>query len=438
MNNLLSGDCGATTGDAPTYSNALSLYQGSFSTSQISLWSAILTGADISAVNGYMQVGNPSTAAFSPPTQVVNTTGAASGIIAIIPVFALDTGIISVASYTIGADPQQSGKIPAPAQAPYLNQVKTNWYSNPDILYQGPQYATQATSQPGYYDYNPTSGVLTVTGVFITTTTPAYTKWQALAFENGNQTIDLTDCTAGSYVQLAVSVVDPADSNSPVTGALSCNAIFPVAETTPITNINSTPTITVIDTADTMSSSGPFSSPAASQILPVTSEGILTVTGYQGNGHDYSFTNGEALADPTNTTGISLDLTTCSEGSDVNLFLYPTISDSPAEAIGYLACAETPTAPLPYSLCTNDVQATGGVVVALTGAPDSDGSGATFDVGCVCIPHYLGGIATGPRPVPPPQGTATFWQTSSGTDANGNPNGLMVGATATNPYGLCN
>ena len=82
-------------------------------------------------------------------------------------------------------------------------------------------------------------------------------------------------------------------------------------------------------------------------------------------------------------------------------------------ASGYLTCQSTPS--LPYNACVNDPQATGGVIVGITTAPIANGTGATFQLGCACIPSYLEGPVSG---------------TSLG--------GVFVGATNTNLSGQCN
>ena len=257
-NQIKANNCGATSGTKPSYSNVLSLYDNSQTTANINLWDAILTGSDITATNGYMSVANPTIAAFSPPTQLVNNTASPTlTITGINTTFNATTGIFSVASYTTGltGDPTSPGLTPAPTGLPQLNFVTSNWN-----LFNPPNYtSSNSATSPAYYSYDSTSGIITVNGYW------------GLSSQNGPQTLDMTTCLPNSPVNLTV----------------------------------------------------------------------------------YPF--GDASGTP---------------GSQAN---------------GYLICQSPPT--LPYNACTNDQNATGGVIVAVTNPPAADGTGATFELGCACIPY---------------------------------------------------
>ena len=133
-------------------------------------------------------------------------------------------------------------------------------------------------------------------------------------------------------------------------------------------------------------------------------------------GYGYSTSNSNPTVAFANGVQ-ALDMTTCATNT-ATLTVYPyrgTAGEQVgSQANGYLTCQSPPT--LPYNVCTNDVQATGGVIAAITTAPAADGSGAQFVLGCACLPHVLGGPASG--------------ITTLG--------GVIVGATSLNPSGSCN
>ena len=132
-------------------------------------------------------------------------------------------------------------------------------------------------------------------------------------------------------------------------------------------------------------------------------------------GYGYYTPNGSQIAQFANGVQ-TLDMTTCAtNAATLSAFPYSATAGSTtgSEAFGYLTCQSPPT--LPYNACTNDPQATGGVIAAITTAPAADGTGAQFELGCACIPNALGGPASG---------------TSLG--------GVIVGATSLNPTASCN
>jgi hypothetical protein len=434
--NLFAKDlgCGPKSGTAPTYDNVLSLYPQSYSNSQLNIWSAILTGADVSAQSGYPQVGSP-VSAFLPPTQIINRVGV-NHVGQVNPGFAQDTGMIAVAGYSVSGTGVSTPSLYAPnLDLEQAGDWSVTEWAKPPV--QVPQYVTGGTATVGQWAYNATTGVVTVNGIWIGSgPSPNGGTWGAYgqAFDNGPQTLDTKQCLAGATVVITAT---PTGFDT-MEGALSCDTgggrlvggaggIAPAAR--PAVNL-------VLASAIPPNHGIGFAPPAAEHIGYDASTGLLTVTGYQG----YDNSSGTSAA-PTNRTfsnavsGLSLDLTTCAEGSAANLYLYPMGGQTAEKAVGVLGCEQGPPA-MPYSLCTNDLEATGGVIVALTKAPASDdGNGAEFDIGCACIPNYLGGPAIDTSATTPSPGNATFWQSS--TDISGNPVGLMVGATASNPHGLC-
>jgi hypothetical protein len=302
-NNLMGGTCSSTSNDgsqsAVTYTNVLSTYPNSYSTSQLSIWDAILTGSDISTgevlgvstnahgietftnLGYYMQLENPTLTTFSPPVQLVYTTTAVPDVTGANVTFNNSSGLLTLASYT----------------------TSTN-----------------------------TDGVILGAGSSVVPTT--------------------------------------------------------IPTLTLVTPMHSTDTT--------------ITKPSTEQVT-LDATGLLTVTGYQVNSIAYSFKNGTQ----------TLDMTTCTSNTAVNLVVYP-VSTNETSSLGFLSCQSPPS--LPYNLCTSDPNATGGVIAAVTGAP-TDGASATFELGCVCIPSYLGGPSS----------------TASGTLG-----GVIVGATSSNPTLQCN
>ena len=516
-NNLISGPCyttgsngsltsttvatGSQTASVQAYENVLSLYPNSQSNTAINLWSAILTGSDITTVqssgatnNGYMQVANPSISAFSPPTQLVDNTGTNPPITVINTAFSANTGILSVASYTIG---YAVGTYPIPPGVPNLNLVVAGpTMSGQGIQFTAPTYYSGSTTSYGYYTYNTSTGILTLQGYSGSYWNGSTGSWGQYGFPNGQYlSINMSTCPVGSNVTLSLTPNPTSPTALGAVGALSCNPTYPItAANSPIPA--TTPTLSTVNTSMPQTSSGlvpafyppgsrllssaqnqllsGYSStgslvatqtvsptdgtsyslvPASSNVTAVTSStstttnGITTTTttvnGVSGTpqmtlnspipngttstsitvppgylmvtGYGYYTPNGSQIAQFANGVQ-TLDMTTCAtNAATLSAFPYSATAGSTtgSEAFGYLTCQSPPT--LPYNACTNDPQATGGVIAAITTAPAADGTGAQFELGCACIPNALGGPASG---------------TSLG--------GVIVGATSLNPTASCN
>ena len=161
------------------------------------------------------------------------------------------------------------------------------------------------------------------------------------------------------------------------------------------------PTLTLVTPIN--STDNTITAPDAAQVT-LDATGLLTVTGYQVNSSAYPFANGTQ----------TLDMTTCQSTGNITLTVYPVVTNQ-TSALGFLSCQSPPS--LPYNLCTSDPDATGGVIAAVTGDPTAtDGTGATFELGCVCIPSYL---------------------TTGGTSSGPTLGGVFVGATSSNPTLQC-
>jgi hypothetical protein len=191
------------------------------------------------------------------------------------------------------------------------------------------------------------------------------------------------------------------------------NATTSLSSTT-VANSNGSVTAPTISAAtsnvNTVTASSSTNGTATTTITTVP-PGYLMV-----NGYGYSTSTGNQITPFANGVQV-LDMTACATNK-ATLTVYPNSSTAGtpigSQAYGYLTCQSPPT--LPYNACTSDTQATGGVIAAImTTATASDGSGAQFQLGCACIPSYLGGP-------------------SSGTNLGG----VIVGATSVNPTGSCN
>jgi len=208
------------------------------------------------------------------------------------------------------------------------------------------------------------------------------------------QTVSPTDGTSYSLV--------PASSNvTAVTSSTSTTSNGTTTTTTTVNGVSGTP-------QTTLNSPIPNGTTSTSITVP---PGYLMVTGY-----GYYTPNGSQIAQFANGVQ-TLDMTACAtNAATLSAFPYSATAGATtgSEAFGYLTCQSPPT--LPYNACTNDPQATGGVIAAITTAPAADGTGAQFELGCACIPNALGGPATG--------------KTTLG--------GVIVGATSLNPTASCN
>ena len=402
--NMMSGACsgtannGSQSASTQAYINVLTTYTGSYSTGQLSIWDAILTGADITTgSNNYMQVANPTLPAFSPPVQLVDATGSVAGVNV---TFNTSSGLLTLASYTTAG-----GTVTASAThtgVPTLELVMGTQDVPPlsTWIYQAPLYTDLSPPGTGAYSYDSSTGVMTVNGYLSQISSPSLSPTK---FINGMQTINMATCADNAYVVLTLTG-EGADQqgslsciNSVILGASGSSAIPPTA-----------PTLTLVALTNS-SITGAMTSPSTSQVS-LDSNGLLTVTGYQASGSNdglysvYSFYNGSQ----------TLDTTTCTSNTAVILSVYPMVARA-TSALGFLSCQSPPS--LPYVLCTNDPDATGGVIAAVTGAPTAtDGDGATFELGCVCIPSYL---------------------TTGGTSSGPTLGGVYVGATSSSPDSQC-
>lgn len=274
--NLLSGECKNSSGDYISsgnrrYDNPLSTRRYDYT--KLSLWNAILNGANIGVDTvGYMQLQNP-VSNFSPPVQVISKSG--SKVVSIDTTFDKTSGLLAVTSYTANAKQfNLNGPfIPVPTELPPLKLVIIDRNSN---------------------------------------------------------NIQAPDSTQITYT-------------------------------------------------------------VSNNVYNISTFAYLYISGYKlsaSSSHpgNHNFVNGKQR----------LEVSSCPPNTSVLLTIYP-MSSGEVNALGFLSCQANPT--LPYNLCSNDLNATGGVVAAvLTEPTQANGSGATFDLGCVCNPSYLGGSYTEEAP----------------------------------------
>ena len=425
-NNLMSGTCGGNANLPPNtgypaqaYTNVLSTYPSSVNSQQLSIWDAILTGADITTnASNYLVVDNPTIAAFAPPTQVVNSTGATNNLTSVNPSFNNSSGLLTVSSYTT---PVSAGTTPS-TLAPNINVVT----GNPPPT--GWAYSTS------FYSYSYSKGVLTLINYSGGVTGDYYAY--SYDFSNGNQTLDMSTCAPNSTATLTLNAPPGAQNASGASGTLSCTLAIPVVGTVgSYPAAASTPTVNVVTPQGTLLAAITVASSQITYPASPSTSSTISVAGYTATTNNVpntiTFLNGTQ----------TLDTTSCPSNTAVQLTVYPS---SISSGLGFLSCQSTPSNPiLAYSACTSDPNATGGVIVALTGAPSTTtGTGATFALACACIPPYLGGptviSSATSATTPNPAGTTSTGPSFLLTGATGSATGIMVGATSVNPANTCN
>ncbi len=428
--NLLSATCGSTNNNGSqavstqSYTNVLATASNTYTNTQLSIWDAILAGADITAVskskaanNGYMILQNPSIAAFAPPTQVVNATNLwPLGISAVNTTFNNSSGLVSLASYTV------SGRVsgtPVPTAMPQLNLFVTT----PPLAGNGTSFSL---SSPGYpddswdYSYNSSSGDFVVGGYYGL----QYDMETPYNCANGPQTLNMSTCVPNASVTLNLTPNPTSTYASGASCSLSCSYQFGLDASGSSTAAATAPTVLVVAPLGSVN----MGSATINPISSYNRNGMLSVTGYSSSYNNASGaqTSTGSLQNGTQT----LDTTTCPTGTGVSFSFYPTGSQniSNPAGIGFLSCQALS---LPYSLCTSDPQATGGVLAIITGAPTNTttGAGATIELACACIPPYLGG---------PPRNTSQVNFLQTGETPDDKPDGLMLGATSRSPLQQCN
>lgn len=229
-NNLLSGLCypnndwwSGQVNNGPN-SNApngyyVNVYAQAQTSTQFSIWDAILTGSDVTTdSNGYIVMGGNvgNVPSFSPPVQMINATSGSAAPTAPLPAglsvnttFNLNTGTLTATGYTTTqtGDPTAAGPNPAPSATPSINVVISG--ANPaDAIYTlsgggvAPNYeSSSGVLEIGYYSANGT----------------VYT------FANGAQSINMTGCAPNSTVTLTITPDATNASNAwGASGALAC------------------------------------------------------------------------------------------------------------------------------------------------------------------------------------------------------------------------
>lgn len=230
-NNLLSGSCWPNndwlSGQVSNGPNSnvpngyyVNVYAQAQTSTQFSIWDAILTGSDVTTdSNGYIVMGGNAgnVPSFSPPVQMINATSGSAAPTAPLPAglsvnttFNLNTGTLTATGYTTTTpgDPTAAGPNPAPSAMPSINVVISG--ANPaDAIY--------ALSGGGLApNYDSSSGVLEI-GYYSANGT-VYT------FANGAQSINMTGCAPNSTVTLTITPDATNASNAwGASGALACS-----------------------------------------------------------------------------------------------------------------------------------------------------------------------------------------------------------------------
>jgi hypothetical protein len=179
----------------------------------------------------------------------------------------------------------------------------------------------------------------------------------------------------------------------------------------------------------------------------VFNDQYVSVSGYVGNqNNQYNMIGLESVNTTTNfpfANGTqSLRTAWCPPNSSILLTITPdpTNVSTPEGASGSLSCqaniaippANQPT--LNYSQCVNDPWATGGVVVAVTSAPNLQKYPASYgnaQLACTCMPSYLAGPSLSSFPV---SGTTIV---SGRTYTYQVLNSMLLGATSLYPDNRC-
>ncbi|MFM8442308.1 MAG: hypothetical protein ACKN9W_03075 [Methylococcus sp.] len=232
-NSLMNGTCypsgggsgvvNGSQGSVPsgTYTN---VYAANPTTTEFSLWNAILTGSDVTTDgNGYIVMGNSSgsISSFSPPVQMINATNGSSAPTTALPsglavntTFNLNTGTLTAQSYVNGTMP--SGGNPPPSAAPTPTDVVSG--SNPyNVVY---SWATES--------YNSSTGIFSATAYWAS----VGGNQNFYAFANGTPTLDMTNCLVNSAVTLTITPDPSSPTGANASGALSCLGIQTLSNVT--------------------------------------------------------------------------------------------------------------------------------------------------------------------------------------------------------------
>ena len=323
-----------------------------------------------------------------------------------------------------------------PSTIPNLTTVLGSLPSgvSPVPTYSNPAYVTTAPPAAGAYNYNSSTGILTVNGY---TGSISSTSTTTFGLANGAQSINVTTCPSNSVTLTLTPGANTTSSDaSGASGTLSCGtplAITVVNATTAAAN-NTIQPANVTYSGTTIKVGG-FTVGTGTPPLPVTPFTSIDQSGSTGSlSLDTSTCNQSiirsTLAYNSSTSSYTTQYTTTP--LNVTLTVYP-IGNNNTSVMGVLSCQSPPT--LSYNACTSDPMASGALITALTGPGLPNPQGATFELACTCIPSYMSG------PDPTKNASASFTSSNfiatGGTDSSGNPNGVVVGATSTYPAQQC-
>ncbi|EGV17092.1 hypothetical protein [Thiocapsa marina] len=186
---------------------------GSVTDSQLNIWDAVMTGSTVGAdANGMLQIQNPSTWSFQPPTLISD-----SSVFSITTNFNLNTGTLTLAEWISAS--------PVPTTQPTI------------LPWTGPFYFPQCSERPTYtpiVSYDPTTGILSTT------------DWVAGCAENpevqtgtASASLNMASCAKGSAVQFTGYGMESGPPPvGPYTVSLDCVDPNPTVSTEVVLNYN--------------------------------------------------------------------------------------------------------------------------------------------------------------------------------------------------------
>lgn len=228
-NNLMQGTCYAsngskvTNGTGSTVSQYTNVYAKNQTTTELSIWNAILSGSNITTnSSGYMVTGGSNQyPSFSPPTVVVNASSSnfTPNSILVNTAFNPNTGTLSANSIGVQNQPYEPiGTYSAPTAEPSIISPQALQTNNPTGTSPVTWTITVPESGISYIATGPNAGTYTINTYCIantsntTCTTPA----------NGAQTINMTQCLPDSLVFVGDSIADSNQTPPTVNINLAC------------------------------------------------------------------------------------------------------------------------------------------------------------------------------------------------------------------------
>lgn len=231
-NNLMQGTCQGTVNGkgskvpTDTYTN---VYAAKQTTTELSIWNAILSGSNISTnSSGYMITGGSNQyPAFSPPTVVVNasTSNFSPNSIVVNTAFNANTGFLTANSIGVASEPYSTQSTASTTEPSYIPPpaLQTNPTGTSPTIWaisiptDGISY-TSTGANAGAYTIN-TYCITNASNNIGTTNTSAPT---CTTPANGAQTINMTNCLQDSLVTVGGSIANSSQTPPTVNITLGC------------------------------------------------------------------------------------------------------------------------------------------------------------------------------------------------------------------------